>query len=55
MNVKLVSLQTALISEGFTTNVTEEIQLHLGLLFRYILLSQMNFPVIESIKYAGGC
>ena len=44
MNVKFVSLQAALVGVGLPADMTEEVQLEFGLLFRDILLPEVNFP-----------
>ena len=48
MDMQLVSLQTALVGEGFPTGLTEEIEFQFCLLFTNILFSQVNFPKIEN-------
>ena len=44
MNVQFVSLQAAFVGVGLPADITEEVQLEFGLLFRDILLPEVNFP-----------
>ena len=46
VDMQLVRLQTALVSEGFPTGLTEEVEFQFCLLFTNILFSQVNFPKI---------
>ena len=55
MDVQLVSLQTALVGEGFPTGLTEEVEFQFCLLFTNVLFSQVNFPkrLLSMLPIAG--